>query len=318
VPLKHVVPAALKIGAFTVAQANGVGVTRRQLRGSDYIRLGSGIYRWVGLNESPELVLTALAARMPAGSAFSGRTALWLHGLDQALCDAIEVTIPRPLGSSRLAGALVRRAALAAEEVVRRRGVPTTSALRTVVDFGSRDPLAEGVVVADHFLHARQVSIAELQVYVAQHRRAKGIARLRRVVDLAEPKSESPMETRLRMLLMLAGLPRPEVQVSIYDDEGGVLGRPDLLFRAQRLAIEYDGGNHRERMVDDNRRQNRLVGAGFRLLRFTASDVYGSPDLVAMQVRQVVPGSSPLTIHRPPPPSATRSSAARGPHDPLA
>jgi very-short-patch-repair endonuclease len=87
------------------------------------------------------------------------------------------------------------------------------------------------------------------------------------------------------MLLILAGLPRPEAQVSIHDDQGRFLARPDLLYRCERLAIEYDGGNHRERLVDDNRRQNRLVGAGFRLLRFTAADVYGTPGLVAMQVR---------------------------------
>jgi hypothetical protein len=87
------------------------------------------------------------------------------------------------------------------------------------------------------------------------------------------------------MLLVLAGLPRPEVQVSLHDDQGHFLGRPDLLYRRQGLAIEYDGGNHRDRMVDDNRRQNGLVGAGFRLLRFTAADVYGTPDSIAMQVR---------------------------------
>jgi hypothetical protein len=204
------------------------------------------------LKRSPELDLAAIAARLPAGAAFSGRTAIWLHGLDSVSCDPIEVTIPKKFGRSRCPGASVYRANLAGEEIVLRRGVPTTSALRTVVDLGGRDPLTEGVVVADQFLYARQVSIAGLRTYVEQHPGAKGIARLRRVVDLAEPKCESPMETRLRMLLMLAGLPRPEVQVSIYDDEGDLLGRPDLLYRVQRLAIEYDGGNHRERMVDDN------------------------------------------------------------------
>jgi very-short-patch-repair endonuclease len=59
-----------------------------------------------------------------------------------------------------------------------------------------------------------------------------------------------------------------------------------LLYRNERLAIEYDGGNHRDRLVEDDRRQNDLVGAGLRLLRFTASDVYGSPDGVVMQVRR--------------------------------
>lgn len=247
--------------------------------------MGSGLYRWVGLKESPQVMLTAVARRLPAGAAFSGRTAAWLHGLDVAPCDPIEVTIPEPGGTRRRAGTSVSRTALSAKEIVLRRDLPTTSALRTVVDLGGRNPLTEGVVAADMFLHAGLVSMDKLRTYVAEHSRAKGIGRVRRVVDLAEPKAESAMESRLRMLLVLAGLPRPDLQVSIYDNQDCFLGRPDLLYSKQRLAIEYDGGNHRDRMVDDNRRQNGLVGAGFRLLRFTAADVYGTPALVVMQVR---------------------------------
>jgi hypothetical protein len=286
VPIKQRVPAALRTRPFTCAEARVVGVTRGQLRGAAYRRLGSGIYRWVGLKESPQLMLTGVARRLPAGAAFSGHTAAWLHGLDVAPCDPIEVTIPEPIGSGRRAGAAVVRAALGTEETVLRRRLPTTSPLRTAVDLGGRNPLTEGVVAADLFLHAELVSMVELRNYLADHPGAKGIARLRRVVELAEPKAESPMETRLRMLLVLARLPRPEVQVSIHDDKGRFLGRPDLFYRRQGLAIEYDGSNHRDRLVDDNRRQNGLVGAGFRLLRFTAADVYGTPDAVLMQVRQ--------------------------------
>jgi very-short-patch-repair endonuclease len=285
------VPAALRTGPFTYAEARSMGVSRRQLRGSGYRRLGSGLYRWAGLRESPLLTLTAVARRLPAGAAFSGRTAAWLHGLDMAPCDPVEVTIPEPIGSGHRAGLSVRRGALLREDVVRRRGLPVTSPLRTVIDFGGRDPLTEGVIAADMFLHARLVSMETLRAYVDEHPGVKGVARLRRVVDLVEPKAESAMETRLRVLLVLSGLPRPEVQVSIHDDQGNFLGRPDLLYSKQRLAIEYDGGNHRDRMVDDNRRQNGLVGAGLRLLRFTAADVYGTPELIAMQVRHGLVGS---------------------------
>ena len=285
VPAKPSVPAALRMGPFTLADAKAVGITRGQLRGSGYRRLGPGFYRWVGLKESPRLMLTAVARRLPPGAAFSGSTAAWLHGLDVAPCDPIEVTIPDSVGGGRRAGTYVRRAALSAEDIVLRHGFPTTTALRTLVDLGGRDPLTEGVVAADLALHAGLVSIAEVNAYVAEHPRAKGIARLRSVVILAEPKAESAMETRLRMLLVLAGLPKPEVQVSIRDDDGRFLGRPDLLYRLQRLAIEYDGGNHRDRLVEDNRRQNGLMAAGFRVLRFTAADVYRTPDLVVMQVR---------------------------------
>jgi very-short-patch-repair endonuclease len=288
------VPASLRAKPFTVAEARGVGVTRRQLRGAAYGRLGSGIYHWAGLKADPLLTLTGVARRFPPGAAFSGLTAAWLHGLDVPPCEPIEITIPEPSGSSRRAGTSVRRAALAAGDIVARRRLPTTSAFRTVVDLGGRNPLIEGVVAVDLFLHAKLVSIADLRSYVTDHPGARGIAQLRRVLDLAEPDAESAMETRLRMLLVNARLPRPEVQVSVHDEHGRFLGRPDLLYRRQLLGIEYDGGTHRDRLVEDNRRQNGLVGAGYRLLRFTAADVYGAPDTVVMQVRHSLSQTSRL------------------------
>jgi very-short-patch-repair endonuclease len=288
VQLENAVPAALTKGPFTRAEASGLGVSRRQLRGAKYRRLGSGIYRWVGLKENPQVMLAALAKRLPPGAAFSARTAAWLHGLDMEPCDPIEVTMPEPTGSSRRAGAVVSRTRIASNEIVRRRGLSTTTALRTVVDLGGREPLTEGVVVADLFLHAGLVSVDEVRGYVTEHPGTKGVARLRRVIDMADSKAESAMESRLRMLLVLARLPRPEVQVPVHDDEGRFLGRPDLVYPQRRLAIEFDGGNHRDRLVDDNRRQNGLVGAGYRLLRFTSADVYGNPEGVASQVRQAL------------------------------
>jgi hypothetical protein len=132
------VPAALRNKPFKLADARTLGVTRGQLRAARYGRLGSGMYHWVGLKESPQLTLTAIVRRLPRGAAFSGRTAAWLHGLDVEPCDPIEVTIPEPAGSSRVAGVSVRRAALVEDEIVLRRRLPATSALRTAVDLGGR------------------------------------------------------------------------------------------------------------------------------------------------------------------------------------
>jgi len=93
------------------------------------------------------------------------------------------------------------------------------------------------------------------------------------------------METRLRWLLVSAGLPQPEVQVDLHDDDGEFLGRADLDYQQARLVIEYDGVNHRERLVSDDRRQNLLINAGYRILRFTAADILGRPEVVVAQVR---------------------------------
>jgi very-short-patch-repair endonuclease len=119
--------------------------------------------------------------------------------------------------------------------------------------------------------------------YSRSMRSRAGSARLRELARVGEP-AESPMETRLRWLLLQADLPRPQVQADLRDDAGRFLGRADLLYPAARLVIEFDGGNHRERLVSDDRRQNLLMNAGYRVLRFTTVHVKGRPDVVATQV----------------------------------
>src|SRR5258708_37777639 len=126
-------------------------------------------------------------------------------------------------------------------------------------------------------LHRRIVSLTKLRSFCEAARGAKGAARLRRAVGLAEPATESPMETRLRMLLVMARLPRPRAQVSLEDEQGRPLGRPDLFYPEHRLILEYDGGVHRESLAEANRRQNRLINYGYRLLRFTAADISPTP-----------------------------------------
>src|ERR1700746_1135903 len=92
------------------------------------------------------------------------------------------------------------------------------------------------------------------------------------------------METRLRWLLLKAGLPRPEVQRPLHDSQGRFVGRADLYYDRTRLVVEFDGGNHRDRLVEDDRRQNLLINAGYTMLRFTAEDISNRPDTVVEQV----------------------------------
>jgi Protein of unknown function (DUF559) len=234
------------------------------------------------------LRLEAVFRRLPRGAAFSGRTGGWLHGLDLPPCDPIEVTVAEGIGISARSGVSLRRAALAQEEIVERQGFPTTTAIRTVCDLASSLPLFDAVAAVDMALHKHLVDLADLEVTVGNRWGSKGVVRLRRTVALADCSSESPMETRLRLTLVLAGLPRPEAQVSLFDERGNFLGRPDLYYRSHRLGLEYDGTNHRDNLAEDNRRQNRLVSAGYQLLRFTAADIARTPDAVVAQVRMAL------------------------------
>lgn len=230
--------------------------------------------------------------RLPAGAAFSGLTASWLHGLDVVPCDPIDVTVPKNAGVSGRAGIALHRSTLPKHDLVQLRGVLATSMLRTIGDLCGRLTLTEAVVIADAALHSRRASLRDLSAWAMTNPRRHGIRNLRRLLSLVEPAAESPMESRLRMLLVLSGLPQPKAQVSIHDSLGRFVGRPDLYYEQHRLGIEYDGGIHRDSLAADNRRQNRLIDAGVRLLRFTAGDVLGNPESVVRQVRGMLAAPS--------------------------
>ena len=153
------------------------------------------------------------------------------------------------------------------------RGLRATTVERTFRDLSRRLEPVELLVLADAALRL-------------------GLGRFH---ELAQP-AESPMETRLRWVLLSAELPAPEVQTDLYSSTGEFVGRADLYYPAANLVIEFDGGNHRDRLVDDDRRQNRLVNAGYRILRFTTAVLRGRPEAVVAQVRQLLREgrSSPL------------------------
>jgi very-short-patch-repair endonuclease len=171
--------------------------------------------------------------------------------------------------------------------VIRRRQ-RATSVVRTLADLGRRLPLVEAVAALDMALHKRLLRSDDLYAWAWAHQGYPDIRRLRQAIELAEPATESVMETRLRLLLVMARLPRPQAQVSLHDRAGRFLGRPDFYYPHMRLAVEYDGAHHRENLTGDNRRQNRLVDAGYRLLRFTAADVLSAPDSVVALVRRAL------------------------------
>jgi very-short-patch-repair endonuclease len=232
----------------------------------------------------PELI--AVSRRLP-DAVFSGCTAGWLHGLDLSPVDPVQVTVANAHTSNR-AGVYLRRSRLAPNEIVRLRGLPATSAFRTTVDLGGNRVLVDAVIALDMALHKRIVDLADLRAFCEANRGAKRIAKLRRAIELTEPATESPMETRLRMLLVMARLPRPRAQVPLHDPLGRFLGRPDLYYSRYKLGLEYDGGTHRDSLVEDNHRQNRLLNGGVRLLRFTAGDIFQAPDSVIEQVRLAI------------------------------
>jgi hypothetical protein len=179
-------------------------------------------------------------------------------------------TRPEPVG---LACHISR---LGDHEVLRRTdGLYVTTVTRTWLDLATNLALEDLVAVADAALRRRLVTVDQLTTAVDSWWRRPGVALLRTALPLVEPATDSPMETRLRLLLVLGGLPVPVANRDVIVD-GAWLARPDLSYPELRIAIEYDGDHHRvERgqWQSDIARRRLLEDAGWVVLVFTADDV---------------------------------------------
>src|SRR5947209_17879458 len=117
---------------LSVAEASDLGLSWWRLQRSDWRRVGPGQYARPPLADAVRV--EAAAARLPAGAAFAGRTAAWLHGLEERPGDRIEVVAPPSCRVSSRSKLWLRRASLEADELVFVNGVPVTSPARTIAD----------------------------------------------------------------------------------------------------------------------------------------------------------------------------------------
>jgi very-short-patch-repair endonuclease len=184
-------------------------------------------------------------------------------------------------------GLRIRRGVARPDEVRERDDCRVTSFLRTAYDLGRWVELADAVVAVDAL--AARAGFAPVDVLGLRERypRAWGSSRLDRVVELADPAAESAMETRLRLILVLGGLPAPRVQYPVVDG-GQPLGRVDLAYPDAAVGIEYDADGQRETFRADRRRDVAMAAAGWTILRFTSPDVLTTPDQTLAQVRAVL------------------------------
>lgn len=278
------IPPELRSRPFSLNEARLAGLTPRALSGKSWWRISNGLYRWSGLPEDPWLTLSAWRRVLPSEAVFVGATAAWLFGLDLKPTDPVEVVVPAWSGIRTRPGLIVRHCEIRPSEVVSIRHLRALALPLTLAGLCLQRPAVEALVAFDMAVHRGLADPVALSQYAEAAKGRHGMARMRLLALLAAP-AESPMETRLRWLLIQAGLPRPEVQATLRDDAARFVGRVDLYYPDARLVLEYDGDNHRQRLVEDNRRQNMLINAGYRLLRFTAADIHSRADVVVAQVR---------------------------------
>ena len=284
-PRRPQVPSALARHPFTVAQALDAGLSRRQLESAAWRRLHTGVYvhRDVAVDDAVRVHALRLAA--PGGVVFAGLTAAWIHGTwtPPPGVDVPLVTTRGPAGAGiERAVHRSRRQVLRAEDddTVVVGGVLVTSWFRTVFDLLRDVPLVERVSVLDTFA-AAGLDLAQFAEYLERHRRWPGVDYARTALSLCHGASRSVGESRLRMCVVLAGLPEPWVNPSLLltTPDGSLLRFPDLLVRGRRrvFALEFDGGYHddlRQRDADATRERLLVVQADLPVLRYRWANLW--------------------------------------------
>ncbi|MGQ0717701.1 MAG: hypothetical protein ACT4NP_10400 [Pseudonocardiales bacterium] len=259
-------------GPFRGSEAVGAGVlTAPQLRGPAVRRLFQDVYVPAAIPDTHELRCEAAALVLHPEAVITGRSAATLRGVPLARTkDPIELVVPEAVRVFRRTGLDIRRTERTDDESRPWGRIGLATPLRMGLDLLLDRALPDAVADLDAVLRAGLVDRAELRRMLSQ-RRDRGIVRARRAEELADPRAESPPESRMRVWLVLDGL-RPEPQYWIEDSRGRLV-RADLAFPEQQVAVEYDGSwrngelwalNH------DRDRLNRVQAAGWEVVFVTA------------------------------------------------
>jgi hypothetical protein len=272
-PRRVPLPSALRGRAFSVAEGSGAGLGRQRMRGRDLERPFHGVRVPRGRLHGLYDLCLAYMVRMRGDEFFCAVTAarIWRIPLPDRFVPAEGVHVGRmtPKRASRARGVRGREFSDSGIRVGRRYGLPVTDAASTWCHLAgvlSHDDL---VAAGDHLVlvpkrhqpgedrpYATVTQLADrAQSYTGRHARTAP----RAVLDIRQG-AESRPETILRLVMVRAGLPEPELNVDIFSASGLFLGRGDTLFRDFRVIVEYDGEQHRIDSIQYNKDMLRIEG----------------------------------------------------------
>jgi hypothetical protein len=273
---------------FTQCDAEKVGVSRDELRllvaTGKVRRLLRGVYVATGVEETLELRAEAVAKVVPRSTVVCGRTAAWLWGVD-ALAMSSAGTLPPidvmgPPGSSRSrrADTSGRTGPLLESDVVELSGILVTTPARTASDLARPLARPDALASLDVLMGLPEMSRELVADVLGRFVRYRGVIQARELADLADPRAESPQESRARLRCVDAGFPCPEPQIDVFDETGDLLARLDMGWRELLRALEFDGDEGHStpaQKAHDQARRERVERRGWGLAVVTSEHVLG-------------------------------------------
>lgn len=247
------------------------------VRGPRFRRLLPTVYVAREVAVTPRLMAQAAALVLPDSAWLSHTTAAQVQGLPVPHDATVHASVPSG-ADRRLRGTLKVR--------VRPRpstayvdDLPVTTGGDLFCEMGELLGLLDLVVLGDAMVGRQLVTPSRL-VKAAARLRGSHRAGVREAASLVRARVDSPMESRLRLLIVLAGLPEPQVNPELRGD--GFRTRVDLCYPRLRLAIEYDGQQHRADDLTqwdrDNDRLAWFAENGWELVPVISRGIYRRPD----------------------------------------
>jgi very-short-patch-repair endonuclease len=203
---------------------------------------------------------------------------LWgfdLRAQDLARREPLHFLGPADLQNRRLSGLRVHPSSLGTDDAVLHRGVGCTPPARTACDVVRLGAPIDGLAALDAALRSGTCTPEQMGAAHRDQRGLRGVIRLGRLIPSADGAVESAMETRMRWRFLAGGLPAPRVQVEAAD--GSRCHRLDVGWEEELVGAEYDGLEAHmtgQQLAADRDRHNWLTERRWRLLHFTAVDVY--------------------------------------------
>lgn len=264
-------------------------LTPDELRGPSVRRLFTGVYTGADVPVTHALRVEAVGLLLPPEAMVTGASLATVGGVEMlGPDDDVEVVVPESAYRTKVRGVVQRRVVVPLRPAATHLG-PTSMAdpLRMGFDLAVGRSLPDAVARLDAVAHAQLLDLDAFRADL-RARQERGIAGVRLAAEHADARSESPPESRLRLLLVRAGvgvLPQHVVRT----DGGAFVARVDLWVEGVRVAVEYDGAWHGrpEQLAKDRHRLNRLLGLGWEVVHVTA-EMMKDPAAVVALVRAAV------------------------------
>jgi hypothetical protein len=274
-----------ELGGFATTEQLLTVMTRRQLRWQ--VQKGGLVRVWYGVYAAtaPDLLgrLTALDLFMGQRVVACMGTAATLYGFDLENTQAIHVLDPgvrmRPsvgLMVHQRTGAPLQRVA----------GRLATAPAWTAVELARQLRRPRALAALDAALHSSACTRAELESAVREQKGRRGIVQVRELLEYADGRAESGMESEARLVMIDYGLPLPELQYEIHGRHGDVW-RVDFAWPEQRVAAEYESIDwHADgaAMISDKKRYAGVQETGWTLIPIVVDDVRREPWRLAHRI----------------------------------